>query len=94
MRYVVALAAVVLLASCRGESQPRDYQNAPPSMTNPPSTKSETPSAHGLGNPTPEPSTGVEGTAGPGNPVTPPVTATTGTTTTIPDTPPVPTTTT
>ena len=79
------IAALILAAACRGENPPRDYQNAPPDMTNPPATKSETPAAHGMGQAPPEPSTGGEGTAG--QPVTPPLTATTATTTT--DTPPV-----
>jgi cell division protein FtsN len=51
----------MLLASCRGEPVPRDYQNAPPAMTHPPLKKSQTPSQAGLPGPAPEPSTGVEG---------------------------------
>ena len=63
MRSTLALAAAVaLLAACRGEPVPRDYQNAPPAMTHPPQTASESPGQHGMSQPTPEPSTGVEGT--------------------------------
>jgi hypothetical protein len=79
--------ATLLLVGCRGEPVPRDYQNAPPNMTDAPKSKAETPSGHGMGQAPPQPSTGVEGTAGPYEPVTPPVTGTTSTTVT--DTPPV-----
>ena len=85
---VVALA--VTLAACRGEPPPRDYQNAPPAMTDPPATKSEAPATAGQGQPSPEPSTGVEGKAEPYKPVTPPSQPTT---TTMEDTKPVTTTT-
>jgi hypothetical protein len=84
------VAALFALAACRGEPVPRDYQNAPPDMTHAAQKKSETPAANGGGQPTPQPSTGVEGTAGPYEPVT----TEGGTTTTMPDTPPVTTTTT
>ena len=63
---------------------PRDYQNAPPAMTHPPQTKSDTPTAHGMPGPAPEPSTGAEGKTNPYKPVTPPPAATT----TVKDTPP------
>src|SRR5436305_2015586 len=35
MRTTVAIAAVVLLAACRGERVPRDYQNTPPAAAHP-----------------------------------------------------------
>lgn len=79
------LGAAVLMAACRGEPVPRDYQNAPPAVTHPPDSAQETPSAHGLGHAPPLPSTGAEGTAAPYEPVTPPAQPTT---TTMPDTPP------
>lgn len=74
-----------MLAACRGEPVPRDYQNAPPAVTHPPATQSQTPSAQGMGDPPPQPTTGVEGTAGPYETITPPPQPTT---TTMPDTPP------
>lgn len=61
---------------------PRDYQNAPPAMTHPVKTESETPTARGVQAESPQPTTGVEG----------PVTKT-DTTTTLPDQSPVTTTT-
>ena len=82
---LAALAFAVALTGCRGEPVPRDYQNHPPSMTNPPATQSEAPSAHGIGDAPPQPTTAVEGTAGPYEPVDP----TAPSTTTVADTPPV-----
>jgi hypothetical protein len=62
MRKALAVAAALpFLAACRGEPVPRDYQNAPPAMTHPPTTSSQTPSAHGMPGPAPEPSSGAEG---------------------------------
>ena len=91
---VMTLAIIAALAGCRGEPVPRDYQNAPPAMTHPPQTKSDTPTAHGGGQAAPEPSKGVEGTAGPYENVNPSANDTTGTTSTsIENTPPVTTTT-
>ena len=84
--FMVVAVALLLLAGCRGEPVPRDYQNHPSTMTNPPDSSSETPSSHNLGNASPQPTTGVEGTAGPYQPVTPPVDG--PVTTTISDTPP------
>lgn len=81
---------ILALAACRGEPVPRDYQNAPPDMTHPPQTATQSPAQHGQGKPVPEPTTGVEGTAGPYEPVTPPPQPQT---TTMADTPPVTTTT-
>ena len=68
---------------------PRDYQNAPPAMTHPPQKKSEVPATSGMGQAPPQPSTGVEGTAGPYETVTPPAEPKT---TTLQDTPPTTTT--
>ena len=81
------ILALALLGACRGEPVPRDYQNAPPTVTDAPKTQAETPTGGGLGNAAPEPSTGVEGTSAPYQPVTPPSTGTTATT--VPDMPPV-----
>lgn len=58
-----AVILVLALAACRGENPPRDYQNAPPAATHPAQTREESPAAKGMPPPTPEPSTGVEGTA-------------------------------
>lgn len=84
----ISILLFALLLACRGEPVPRDYQNAPPAMTHPPQTQSESPGAHGMGKGTPEPTTGVEGTAGPYEPAT----ATAPTATNVSDTPPVTTT--
>jgi hypothetical protein len=84
------VAAILLLAACRGEPVPRDYQNAPPDVTNPPASESATPSAGATGQAPPQPSTGGEGPNPVNAPVTPPPQPTT---TTISDTPPVTTTT-
>ncbi|HKR63549.1 MAG TPA: hypothetical protein VJZ00_07435 [Thermoanaerobaculia bacterium] len=84
MRFSIVVAIVAAFAACRGEPVPRDYQNAPPAMTHPAAKKTDTPSAHGMGQAPPQPSSGVEGTATPPEPSsatltdTPP--ATTGTT--------------
>ncbi len=86
MRKLIVVALFVL-AACRGEPVPRDYQNAPPDMTHAPQKKSDTPAASGMGQPTPQPTTGVEGTT-----TGEPVTTEGGTTTTMPDTPPTTTT--
>jgi hypothetical protein len=86
MSIVVALLA---LAACRGEPVPRDYQNAPPDVSHPAQTKTDTPAQHGAGDAPPQPSTGNEGTAGPYEPMT----TDGGTTaTSMPDTPPTTTT--
>ncbi len=61
MRLPVALAVALLLVACRGERVPRDYQNTPPAVTHPVTSSQQTPTAHGLPGPSPEPSTGVEG---------------------------------
>jgi hypothetical protein len=76
---LAATAALLLLAACRGEPAPRDYQNNPPAMTHPATTSSQTPAAHGMPGAAPEPSKGVEGQ----NPQRKPVTS-------VPATPPPP----
>lgn len=65
MRITAVAVALLLLSACRGEPTPRDYQNNPPAMTHPPTTSSQTPTAHGLPGPSPEPSKGVEGSTPP-----------------------------
>jgi len=88
------LAIIAVLAGCRGEPVPRDYQNAPPAMTHPPDNKNQTPAQHGGGQATPEPTSGVEGTVAPYEQVVPSATGTTATSSTrIENTPPVSTTT-
>jgi hypothetical protein len=83
MRFSIVVAMIVLLAACRGEPTPRDYQNAPPEATHPPATKSDTPAGNGMGQAPPQPSSGVEGTSKAPEPPsatltdTPPVTTTT-----------------
>jgi len=52
---------LVLIAACRGEKVPRDYQNEPPAMTHPVNSSTQTPTAHGMPGPAPEPSHGAEG---------------------------------
>jgi hypothetical protein len=69
MRILTALAAAVLLAAGRGERVPRDYLNSPPSAMRPPTSSTQTPTAHGLPGPGPEPSTGAEGQNVSGKPV-------------------------
>ena len=88
-------AIIAALAGCRGEPVPRDYQNAPPAMTHPADSKEQTPTAGGGGQAPPEPTAGVEGTAGPYQQLEPSTTGTTATSSTsIENTPPVATTTT
>lgn len=89
---MLILAIIAALAGCRGEPVPRDYQNAPPAMTHPPQTESQTPSAQGMGQAAPQPSSGVEGTSAPYEPAS--ATDTTATSSTsIENQPPVSTTT-
>ena len=61
MRSIAILVAAVALAACRNEPIPRDYQNNPPAMTHPVTKSSDTPTAHGMSGPAPEPSKGAEG---------------------------------
>ncbi len=68
---LAATAAALLLADCRGERPPRDYQNSPPAMTHPATTSSQTPTAHGMPGAAPEPSKGAEGKNIGRKPVTP-----------------------
>lgn len=75
MRSALAIAVLLALAGCRGEPVPRDYQNEPPAMTHPPLKPSQTPTAHGLPGPAPQPAKGVEGnniTRQPASPIPPP----------------------
>jgi hypothetical protein len=58
---IIAASVLLLLSACRGEKPPRDYQNAPPAMTHPPTSSAQTPSANGMRGPGPEPSKGAEG---------------------------------
>jgi len=58
---IIAASLLLLLGACRGEKTPRDYQNAPPAMTHPPTSSAQTPTAHGMRGPSPQPSKGVEG---------------------------------
>ena len=67
--WFTAATAFLLLACGRGEPVPRDYQNAPPAMTHPVTSSSQTPTAHGLPGAAPEPSSGAEGTVAPNQPV-------------------------
>jgi len=83
-RFIVLI--ILAVAACRGEPVPRDNQNAPPDMTHPPQTATQSPPQHGMGKAPPQPSSGVEGTAAPYEPVTPPAQPQQ---TTMPDTPPV-----
>jgi hypothetical protein len=85
---MLIVVAMLALTACRGEPVPRDYQNAPPDVTHPPQTKSDTPAEAATGDAPPQPSTGNEGTAGPYEQMT----TEGGTTTTMADTPPTTTT--
>jgi hypothetical protein len=58
---IIAASVLLLLGACRGEKPPRDYQNAPPAMTHPPTSSAQTPTANGMRGPAPEPSKGAEG---------------------------------
>ena len=72
MRTAVLLAAALALTACRNhEPIPRDYQNNPPAMTHPVTKSSDTPTAHGMPGPAPEPSTGAEGKNVTGKPESP-----------------------
>lgn len=84
MRTISLAVLLLAVASCRGEKVPRDYQNNPPAMTHPVTSSSDTPTAHGMPNAAPEPSSGVEGKNPGGKPISP-----IPPTTTIPDQAPV-----
>lgn len=69
---IVAATLLLLLAACRGEKVPRDYQNAPPAMRHPPTSSAQTPAANGMRGASPEPSKGAEGaniTSKPASPI-------------------------
>lgn len=51
----------LLLAACRGEPTPRDYQNSPPGMTHPVTSSAQSPTANGMPGAGAEPSSGAEG---------------------------------
>jgi hypothetical protein len=72
MRRTIAAATLILLAGCRGEPVPRDYQNNPPAATHPVTGSAQTPTAKGLPGAAPE-STAAGGvsTAAPNKPVDP-----------------------
>jgi hypothetical protein len=61
---------LLLLASCRGEPVPRDYQNNPPAQTNPADSPADAPMIESS-TVNPEPSYGPEGTSGPYEPSKP-----------------------
>ena len=63
MRILPAFLIIALLAGCRGEPVPRDYQSQPPAMTNPVDKPEEAPSAQTTDTTSSEPSYGAEGTA-------------------------------
>lgn len=64
---IALTVAGFILAGCRGEPVPRDYQNAPPGMTRPADDASEAPSTTAITSP--ELSQGAEGTSAPYEPV-------------------------
>lgn len=70
MRIALAVLALSILA-CRGEAPPRDYQNNPPAMTHPVTSKAQSPSQNGMPAAAPEPSSGAEGTSAPYKPTGP-----------------------
>ena len=82
MRRLLIIA--ILLAACRREVQPRDYQNNPPAMTHPVTSSAQSPSAAGMKGAAPEPNKGVEGKNITRKPIDP-----TKPTTTLKDQPPV-----
>lgn len=91
----IYLPLILLALACRREMPPRDYQNAPPAMTHPPTTSAQSPAQNGMPSGAPEPSKGAEGkntTQKPTSPIPPtltlkdqaPATTTTQTTATQP----------
>jgi hypothetical protein len=91
----IYLSLILLALACRREMPPRDYQNAPPAMTHPPTTSAQSPAQNGMPAGAPEPNKGVEGkntTRKPTSPIPPtltlkdqaPATTTTQTTATQP----------
>jgi hypothetical protein len=77
------LILTILMAACRRESPPRDYQNNLPAMTHPATSSAKSPSGQGMRGAAPEPNKGVEGKSN-RKPVDP-----TQTTTTLKDQAPV-----
>ena len=59
MRALVIIT--ILLAACKREMPPRDYQNNPPAMTHPVTSSAKSPTGAGMKGASPEPSKGAEG---------------------------------
>ena len=59
MRALVILT--ILLAACKREIPPRDFQNNPPAMTHPATSSANSPTGAGMKGAAPEPSKGAEG---------------------------------
>jgi hypothetical protein len=59
MRALLIIA--IVLAACKRQLPPRDYQNNPPAMTHPVTSSAKSPSAAGMQGAAPEPNKGVEG---------------------------------
>ena len=57
----IYLSLILLALACKREMPPRDYQNAPPAMTHPPTTSAQSPAQNGMPSGAPEPSKGAEG---------------------------------
>jgi len=57
----IYLSLILLALACRREAPPRDYQNAPPAMTHPPTSSAQSPAQNGMQNAAPQPTQGVEG---------------------------------
>jgi PBP1b-binding outer membrane lipoprotein LpoB len=71
-RLAIAAASFLILAGCRGEPVPRDYQNNPPAATHPVTNSAQTPTAKGLPGPAAESTAaGNVSTAAPNKPVDP-----------------------
>jgi PBP1b-binding outer membrane lipoprotein LpoB len=68
MRALLIIA--ILMAACKREMPPRDYQNNPPAMTHPVTSSAKSPSGQGMQGAAPEPNKGVEGKSN-GKPVDP-----------------------
>jgi hypothetical protein len=62
LRHMRALLIIaILMAACKREMPPRDYQNNPPAMTHPVTSSAKSPSGQGMQGAAPEPNKGVEG---------------------------------
>ncbi|HYS52982.1 MAG TPA: hypothetical protein VER58_04355 [Thermoanaerobaculia bacterium] len=55
------LIITIVMAACKREMPPRDYQNNPPVMTHPVTSSAQSPSGAGMKGAAPEPTKGVEG---------------------------------